>query len=242
MRRFCLALLLASVLSVSALAQSLTVTNYLNPDGLPARDALTAISGVTFADSEALEYLNPPTTLNGVSVWVDGVPQRIRAVFPDQVVFVLSHRRPRGSELTVRTQSGAEYNTTFAALDVWPAVQIAGDAETETGFNYVPLALYSIGGQILPVGVDPIPVGPGSNPTIVLLHGSGFRNSRLVGVRLNGIPCRVISNGPFVLAGMDTIAFEIPAYLAGNGAMDVTVHYGSRISNFARIYLGDSRQ
>lgn len=218
-------------------AQTLVVSNYLQPDGLPAKDSLTALSGVTFADSSAFDLFGAPTTLNGVSVWVDGIPQPIRSVTPDQVVFVLTRRSPH-SVVRVQTQSGIEYSAQFVALDYWPAVMINGDPQSETGQNFIPLAFYGIGQFIAPVTTDPVPVGQ-QIPTIVVIHGSGWRNAPRVSVRLNGIECRVtgVSAHP-IWPGIDTVAFEIPPYLANNGAMDVTVFVGNRTSNFSRIYLG----
>jgi uncharacterized protein (TIGR03437 family) len=221
-------------------AQELFVSNYLNPAGLPARDALTAISGVTFADTSVFLPLGTATTLNGVQVWVQDEPQQIRFVTPDQVVFILNRRGGPVTRLRVRTQSGEEFSITFRAVDWWPAVQIAGAPDSQENQNFIPLALYQNGTIVMPVSLELIPVGPRSNPTIVVLHGSGWRNNLAhVRVRLNGIECKLTGAGAHPLwPGVDTIGFEIPFYLAGNEGMDVVVFIGERASNFARIYLG----
>lgn len=224
-----------------AAAQTLVVSNYLQPDGLPARDALTAISGVTFADSSAFEILRAPTALNGVSVWVDDIPQPIRSVTPDQVVFILNRIGPQ-SVIRVQTQSGQEFTAPVRGTGFWPGVQISGEASSELNQNFIPLATYVHGQFVGPVGLDPIPVGQ-VQPTFIVLNGSGWRNASQVKVRLNGIECRVAGMAPHPLwVGIDVVTFEIPAYLAGNGAMDVTVFVGNRESNFARIYLGEAVQ
>lgn len=227
---FCLIFLAASVS-----AQTITVSNYLNPDGLPAREALTAITGADFTDSYADGIFSQSDEVNGVRVWIDGVPQKIYFVQPDQVVFILNRRG--GGNLRVQTKSGEEFTTRFLAADAWPGVFITGAAADKP--NYIPLALYNVDGiHVWPVTSEPIPVGPKDHPTIVLVVGSGWRNAaRSVGVRLNGIPCRVKWAGPSFFPGNDVVAFEIPHYLAGNGAMDLTVFIGSRASNFARLYL-----
>lgn len=222
-------------------AQTLTVSNYLQPDGLPARDALTAISGVTFADSSAFEILRAPTALNGVSVWVDDIPQPIRSVTPDQVVFILNRVGPQ-SVVRVRTQSGQEFTAPLRGTGVWPGIQISGEASSELNQNFIPLAMYVHGQFVGPVGVDPIPIGQ-VEPTFIILNGSGWRNASQVRVRLNGVECRVAGFAAHPLwIGIDVVTFEIPAYLAGNGGMDLTVFVGNRESNFSRIYLGDAIQ
>ncbi len=221
-------------------AQELVVRNYLNPEGLPARDALTAISGVTFAASPVYLPFGTATTLNGVQVFVEGEAQPIRFVTPDQVVFVLSRRGGTQTRLRVRTQSGEEFSTMFRAVDWWPGVQIAGLPDSQENQNFIPLALYQIGATVTPVGLEPIPVGPSGRPTIIALHGSGWRNAGAnVRVRLNGVECRITAVTVHPLwPHVDIVGFEVPAYLAENGAMDVTVYVGNRSSNFARIYLG----
>ena len=240
MRKILFATITMLFLCVPSFAQELFVSNHLNPAGLPARAALTAISGVTFADSAVYLPLGTATTLNGVQVWVEGEPQPIRSVTPDQVVFVLSRRGGTQTRLRVRTQSGEEFATTFRAVDWWPGVQIAGFPDSQESQNFIPLGIYMAGATFAPVGLEPIPVGPRENPTVVVLHGSGWRNAgNNVRIRLNGIECRLTAVGAHQLwPGVDVIGFEIPSYLAGNGAMDVTVFVGNRASNFARIYLG----
>ncbi|HEX9005414.1 MAG TPA: IPT/TIG domain-containing protein [Blastocatellia bacterium] len=241
MRKILFAAITMLFLCVPSNAQGLTVSNHLNPDALPARDALTAISGVTFADSSVFLPLGTATTLNGVQVWVEDELQPIRSVTPDKVVFVLSRRGGVQTRLRVRTQSGEEFVTTFRAVDWWPGVQITGAPDSAENQNFIPLAIYMAGTIFAPVGNDPIPVGPFGNSTVVVLHGSGWRNSGAnVRVRLNGIECRVTAVGAHQLwPGVDVIGFEIPSYLANNGAMDVVVFVGNRASNFARIYLGE---
>jgi uncharacterized protein (TIGR03437 family) len=225
------------------IAQSLTINNYLQPDGLPARDSLTALSGVTFADSSAFEIFQAPTTLNGVTVWVDDIPQPIRSVTPAQVVFVLT-RLGVQSTIRVRTQFGTEFSAPLRGTGIWPGLLINGEPDSPTAQNFIPLAIYALGETVAPVTNDPVPVSQ-QTPTMVMLHGSGWRNAApgQIRVRLNGIECRVAGTSPHPLwIGVDVVTFEIPAYLAGNGAMDVTVYFGNRESNFARIYLGDAIQ
>lgn len=224
--------------------QTLTVSNFLQPEGLPARDALTALSGVPFADSSAFDLFGAPFTLNGVSVWVDDVPQPVRSVTPDQVVFILTRIGPQ-SVVKVRTQSGDEFSALLKGTGVWPGVLINGDSQSETGQNFIPLATWVRGQTASAVTNDPVPVGQQPETTKIILFGSGWRNAApgQIRVRLNGIECKVLGFAAHPLwIGTDTVTFEVPPWLAGNGAMDVTVFMGNRESNFSRIILGDAIQ
>lgn len=221
--------------------QSLTVSNYLQPDGIPARDAFTALSGVTFADSSAFDLFGAPFTLNGVSVWVDDVPQPVRSVTPDQVVFILTRIGPQ-SVVRVQTQFGTVFTAPLRATGVWPGVLINGDPESATGQNFIPLATWVRGLTAGAVTNEPILIGQ-TEPTRIVLLGSGWRNASQVRVRLNGVECKVSGFAAHPLwIGTDYVTFEIPWYLAGNGPMDVTVFVGNRESNFSRIFLGDAIQ
>lgn len=216
----------------------ITVRHALNSEAIPCRDCLTEITGAQFSEEQATEAARPPFDLAGVRVWVDGRPQRVRSVTPDQVIFVLD--APKGFRwLIVRTQADQFLTVQFAVVDDWPGVTIAGDKDSIE--NFIPLGLWTPdkGSTIYPITTAPIPVGPLDRPTLVLLRGTGWRHVRYPYVRLNGISCRLVGAFPAPgFPGEDEIVFELPHYLADNGGMDVVITIGTRSSNYARIYLG----
>ncbi len=234
---------LLSLLSLTVQAQTITVTNFLHPDAPIARESFAAIDGENFTDVQLVEPFDTPRTLGGVTVRVNGVPQRIRAVSPTKIVFLVDGAGPAVRPVELTTKSGATLTASMRVVTVWPGVfvQITDD-ENET---FIPSGLWTIDRiQQQPLTGAPIPVGPSNRPTIVELQGSGWRQAtgvNAVNVRLNGIPCQVISARPSpIFPGLDLVVFQIPSHLAGRGVMDVTVSVAGRESNYARINLGDA--
>lgn len=241
--KYTLFLLLFTFLTLSAHAQTITVRNFLNPDAPPVREALVLIEGTNFTDTEHTEPFDPPTELEGVRVTVDGVPQRIRAVSPTQVVFIVDARGPGVRALQLRTKSNVIHNTTIRVATIWPGLFVLSMDEDSEAF--IPAGLWTTDGfQQIPLSSEPIPVGPPNRPTFVIVQGSGFRYAASFGgarVRLNGIPAPVVSVRPSALfAGQDELVFQIPSFLAGRGVMELRVTVAGRESNYARINIGDA--
>jgi uncharacterized protein (TIGR03437 family) len=223
-------------------AQSISVTNFLHPEAPVARDSFAAIEGSNFSDEQLVEPFSPPTTLGGVSVRMDGAPQRIRSVSPTRVVFLVDPAGLADRTVELTTKAGVKHTARMRVATAWPSlfVQATGD-DSEA---YIPSGLWTLDGiQLRPITSAPVPVGSSSRPTLVILQGSGWRNALAIAggvqVRLNGIPCPVIAaRASALFAGQDELVFQIPAYLAGRGEMDVTVSVAGRNSNYARINLG----
>ncbi len=239
------ALILASLLclGLTVQAQTITVTNFLHPEAPVARESFAAIDGANFTDVQLVEPFTPPRTLGGVTAKVEGVAQRIRAVAPTRVVFLVDSRGPAVRSVEVTTKFGRTLTTTMRVVTVWPSVFVQGTGEDSESFY--PSGLWTTDGiQLRPLTSEPVPVGPANRPTLVIIQGSGWRLSAGVGgvrVRLNGIPCQVISSRPSALfAGQDELVFQIPSYLAGRGVMDLIVSVAGRESNYARINVGDA--
>lgn len=236
-------------LSLSALAQTITVRNSLNPDAPVARDSLALIEGEAFTTVSISDPFTMPldpstTTLGGVSVTIDGIPQRIRSVSPTQVEIVVKGAGRALRALQLRTQTNVIHNTSIYVASVWPSLPVQTTSD-ESG-AYYPAGYWSLDPTGLPTGTissASIPVGQRRNPTKVFIQVSGLRRgagAQGVSVRLNGIQCTVISVGPSLFAGQNELTFEIPFFLAGNGVMDLIVTVDGRSSNLARLNLGDA--
>lgn len=229
------------LLSLSASAQTITVSNFLNPDAPVARESFAAIDGPNFTDTQLVEPFFPPTSLGGVTVTLDGVPQRIRSVSPTRVVILVDAPGPSLRSLELRTKTNVLHRTGLSLVNYWPSVFVQSMGEDSEAFY--PSGLWTTDGITLrPLTSAAIPVGPSNRPTLVVIQGSGWRlNSTIVRVRLNGTPCTVVAaRASSLFAGQDELVFQVPAYLVNGGVMDLTVSMGGRDSNFARINLGGS--
>lgn len=224
-----------------ASAQTITVSNFLNPDAPISRESFAAIDGQNFTDTQLVEPFVPPTSLGGVTVTVDGIPQRIRSVSPTRVVILVDAPGPSQRSLELKTKTNVIHRTGLRLATYWPSVFVQSTGEDSEAFY--PSGLWTTDGiAFRPVTSAAIPVGPVNRPTLVVIQGSGWRlNASIVQVRLNGTPCVVVAARPSALfAGQDELVFQIPHYLAGRGVMDLTVSLAGRDSNFARINLGDA--
>lgn len=227
------------ILSLSASAQTITVSNFLHPDAPVARESFAAIEGSNFTDTQLVEPFNPPTTLGGVTVLLAGVPQRIRSVSPTRVVILVDAVGGALREVELRTKFNVVHHSSVQVSTVWPSVFVQGTGEDSESFY--PSGLWTTDGvQLRPLTSAAIPVGSATRPTLVVIQGSGWRlNPTSVRVRLNGNPCTVVAARPSSLfAGQDELVFQIPSFLAGSGVMDMFVSVSGRESNFARINLG----
>lgn len=220
------------------LAQDLTVTNFLNPAAPLVRETLTQITGTNFTDEEKLEPTKTPTTLGGVQVMLDGVPQRLRSVTPTQIVFVLDAAGMGSRTLDVLTKADGSRRTQITLVNAWPSVIVQSTGNTPDA--YLVLGTYTNGfdPNQNPVTSNPIPVGQ-KQPTLVTISGSGWRLATVVQVRLNGTLCPVVDRAPSSLfPGQDELVFSIPSYLAQVGVVDLIVTVAGRESNSARLVLG----
>lgn len=239
--KYILFLMLFTLLTYTAHAQTITVRNFLNPDAPVARESLVLIEGTNFTDTERTEPFDPPTELEGVRVTVDGVPQRIRAVSPTQVVFIIDARGAGTRALQLRTKFNVIHNTSLRVATIWPGLFVLSTGEDSESF--IPAGLWTTDGfQQTPLSSEPIPVGPPNRPTFVIVQGSGFRAAASFGgarVRLNGIPAPVVAvRASALFAGQDELVFQIPSFLAGRGVLELTVTVAGRESNYARINIG----
>lgn len=228
------------VLSLSAMAQTITVSNLLNPDAPVARESLAVIVGQTFSDEEINDPIFAPTTLGGVTVTLDGVPQRIQLVSPSRVVVIVQGAGKAVRALELRTKFNVIHRVSIAVATVWPGIFVQGTGEDSESFY--PSGLWTTDGiQRMALTSAPIPVGPSNRPTLVIIQGAGLKlgsNTSSVRVRLNGISCTVVAVRPSFFAGQDELVFQLPPFLANNGVMDLIVSVAGRNANFARINLG----
>jgi uncharacterized protein (TIGR03437 family) len=223
-----------------AFAQTIAVKNFLNPDAPLARESLAVAEGANFTDTEEFDFFGAPTTLGGVQLLMDGVPQRLRSVTATRAVFIVDAVGQATRQVELRTKSGATLQAQVTVINAWPGVFVQSTGEDQ--FSNLPAGLWvqDPNDRVLhPITDDPIPVGSAQRPTQVIITGSGWRFATLLMVRLNSIPCTVVGTGPSALfPGQDELVFLIPPSLAGAGPVDLIISIGSREANYARLVLG----
>ncbi len=87
----------------------------------------------------------------------------------------------------------------------------------------------------------PIPISPNA-PTTIRLEGTGFRHAGAVSVIIDGIALPIESFGPMPSSSRDQVIVKLPATLTGRGETDVYLIADGRLSNVARINLGQVGQ
>ncbi len=245
MRRFLLIIVLGCSGLLSAGASSpaqeptLTVKNFLNPDAPLVRGSFVLIEGMNFTDVEESDPFGTPTTLAGVQVLVDGVPQRLRTAEPTRIVFLLEAAGAAMRSVEVRPKTGAPLTTQITPVNAWPSVLVLSTGEESDA--YIPSGLFTNDPSqpsLRPIVGDPLPVSL-TRDTLVLVYGSGWRFATNVNVRLNGTACKVVKVEPYsLLPGIDQVVFLIPPALADYGPVDLVVSVAGRESNYARLVLG----
>ncbi|NOT63720.1 MAG: hypothetical protein HOP19_26195 [Acidobacteria bacterium] len=227
------------IAALTAQAQALTVRNFVNPEAPLVREALAEITGENFTDVFEQDPFETPTLLGGVEVLLDGVPQRLRAVSPTRVVFIVSAAGLSPRALELRPKTGNPLTANIEVVSVWPSVFVQSmDENDESAF--LPSGLWTTSGITqVTITNDPIPVGNRQQPTRVTITGTGWRYASRVRVWLNGIECNVSLAGPAIFfPGLDELVFDIPSYLANGGGYHLRLTVGDRESNYARINLG----
>ena len=219
-------------------AQTISVGNFLNPEAPLTRESFAVAGGDGFTDVELVEPFDPPTTLGGVTVTVEGNPQRLRAVSATRVVFIIDPVGPALRTLELTTKTGSVRRAQIRVVNAWPGVFVQGTGNDSESFY--PSGLWTLDGlQFSPITSTPIPVGARSRPTLVIIQGSGWRFAPGIQVRLNGNQCPVVAaRSSALFPGQDELVFQIPSFLADGGEMDLIVTVAGRESNYARVTLG----
>jgi uncharacterized protein (TIGR03437 family) len=245
MRRFLLIIVLGScsLLGTGARSsvnwQTITVKNFLNANAPLVRGSFAVIEGMNFTDVEENDPFGTPTTLGGVQVLVDGVPQRLRTVEPARIVLILEAVGAATRNLEVRPKTGNPINAQITVVNAWPSVIVLSEGEDSESF--IPFGLFTNDPSqpsLRPISSDPLPVAL-TRDTLMIVYGSGWRYAASMNVRLNGIACKVVKVEPYsLLPGVDQVVFLVPPSLANYGPVDLVVSVAGRESNYARLVLG----
>ena len=186
-----------------------------------------------------------PNSLNGITVTVNEQPAQMLYVSPGQINFVVPAGVSPGTGNVKVFNNGALIGSGSVTIEnVSPAIFTAsgnglGPAIAQTTNN---------GSTFLPtVNSDgtarAVSVGTSATPNYLVMYGTGLRlRSSLSAVRvaIGGITVPVLYLGAHSrLAGVDQLNLRLPLELRGRGMVDVVVTVDGRVSNIARLNVGN---
>lgn len=236
-------------------------TTYVSGDvvawGLPAAGAgtLYAFSAATYLASVAPGAVASAfgNGMQGASVTVeDGAgmsePATVFYTSPGQINFLVpADAAPGAGALTVTTTSGAILSTALQISGVAPGIFSANGNGTGVAAAQVFLAGSGGSGQYIPIAQCGTaagscvaqPVSLGSGEAALILYGTGIRglsSLQNVSCAIGGVPAPVMYAGPQnVYPGLDQVNVQIPAGLAGQGEVAVTLSVDGQLSNTVTV-------
>jgi len=170
---------------------------------------------------------DPPFTVAGTTVKVNGQPVRIFYASPNEVVFVAPSGLSNGQADFVVTNSDgfssqAEANISEAAPGVFT---VEGDGRGEA------IILNSD-------TLTPAPFDPSKGQLRLSIFATGTANAKNVSVTIKGKPVIVETVAPARLAGLDEIHVLVPAELSGAGTSTLIVSADGVQSNPVSVVIG----
>ncbi len=180
-----------------------------------------------------------PTTLDGTTVYVNGIPASLFFVSPNQINFLLPEGTTNNfagpANLVVVARDGTVSQGRLSVATVAPSVFTrtanglgapAAVASTDNGVTF-PIQLANADGT-------PVEIQAGN---VVVLFGTGLRfHSGAVTATAGGVtstPLFVGAQGGF--AGLDQINWLVPQSLAGKGELDLTFTLDGKTTNPVKI-------
>ena len=171
-------------------------------------------------ESAAFTGSDPPFTVAGTSIDVNGHAARIFYASPAEVVFVVPDGLPnRPTEFVVTNSEGFSSKAVTNVVTTAPGIfTVAGDGRGEAVI---------LNSDILTPG----PFDPSSGQTRLSIFATGTKQAANVTVTIKGKPVVVETVTPARLRGIDEIHVLLPADLAGAGTSTLIVTAGSVRSN-----------
>jgi uncharacterized protein (TIGR03437 family) len=172
----------------------------------------TNLASTTYTWQES-DFVNgqPPTTLQGVSVTIDGKSAAVEYVSPTQINVLMPDDSNTGSVPVQVTVNGQPANSMNAQLQQYSPAFFTTDGTTIAAQH----ADYSLVSSLNPAK-------PGET---ILLYGTGFgasTNAAAVQVKIGGAPASVAFAGVVEL-GLEQLNVVVPAGVSGNPAVVASV-------------------
>jgi uncharacterized protein (TIGR03437 family) len=186
-----------------------------------------------------------PNSLGGITLTVNEQPAQMLYVSPTQINFVVPAGVTAGTGNVKIFNNGSMIGSGSVAIEnVSPAIFTAssnglGPAIAQTTFN---------GASYQPtVNTDgsarAISVGASASPNYLVMYGTGLRlrsSLNAVRVTIGGVTVPVLYLGAHSrLAGVDQLNLRLPLEIKGRGMVDVVITVDGRVSNIAKLNIGN---
>ena len=227
-------------------AQPVKTVNAANFFQTISPDCIVATFGNQFTPTAANAPSLPlPLTLSGVSVTVNDIPAQLLYAAPTQVNYVVPSTVGAGMAMVKVSYNGALIGSgTVPVDDVSPSTFTAS-----SNGQGVAAALTTFDGASYQSAVNAdgtaraISVGTAAQPNFLVLYGTGMRRRSslsAVSVTIGGMTLSVDYLGAHSqLVGVEQLNVKMPQSLRGRGLVDLTVTVDGRVSNVAKLFIGN---
>jgi uncharacterized protein (TIGR03437 family) len=183
-------------------------------------------SSLAFRTDTSTEAINPPLSLAGTTVNVNGQPARMFYTSPDEVVFVVPEGVATGpGEVVVTNADGFPSKAEVMIATVAPQV-------------------FTTNGQGVVLDSDtlqPAPFDPANGKRRLSIFATGLRHASSLSVTISGQLTIFETVAPGNLAGLDEIHVLLPSTLSGAGTAALVVDADGVRSNPASIAIAGLR-
>lgn len=165
-------------------------------------------SSLALRTEAATEATDPPLTLAGTTVKVNGQPARMFYASPEEVVFVVPETVARGpGEIVVTNADGVAAKADVMIVNVAPR-------------------LFTVNGEGVILDSDTMeaaPFDPSNGQRRVSIFATGARHAQTISVTINNQQAKVEHVARANLAGLDEIHVLLPSELTGAGTATLIV-------------------
>ena len=213
-------------------AQELKIVNAASLSSVSvAPNSIVSIKGTGLAtgNAQAKDPVNPPTTLDGVTVTIGGTPAALFYVSPVQINALVDPKTPIGSEtVVVNTRTKSITGTVTVSNSAPPGIFSESGSGMRDGA--IVNAQNFKSGEVTP---DVF-----SGPTYLALFGTGISLSAAPTVTVGGLAAQVIFYGKApCCAGVEQVNIVMPKTSAGAGRVPVVLTSNGQPSNSVELVI-----
>jgi len=206
--------------------------NQIGPDSIAAAFGTKLASQTVAATTQPL-----PTSLDGTTVYVNGVAARLFFVSEGQINYLVPAGTPAGpTSVVIIAKDGSVSRGMIEVSPSAPGIF----TRTANGLG-APAAVASADGMVFNINMSnpdgtPVPIDAGN---FVALFGTGFRYAS--GAMVMTIGATDVTSLGFAaqseFAGLDQANLQIPMAMAGSGNVDLVIKIDGKVSNTVKLNI-----